>query len=943
MKINKKALVAAVTLSMWAGCYGNALAADSYLFGAESDYSDQTVVEGKAKYTEGAPTEGAVATGASFTVKGGAWSYVYGGYDKKIYGSEVSVSDNTVTITGGRISNTACAGIAFGTGTDTSIEAKAVNNILNINNYTNDSNMAQVYGGYTWSKGASCTVNNNKVNITDSQLKAETVAAAYGRASASDKTITAENNAVAITNSKVTGDVYAVYETANYGSNSLTAKNNTVELNKATVTGTIYGAYKALMGTVAEATGNTLKVTSTDNSVGGIGAIDSAGTRNSFQAINFELPAESDGKTMLTSSAAVDLTGVSSFNVVTTNYTKGNTITLLSSAEGITNLAENALKIDGEAATKKGEYIKVDGMDNAFRDLGYTYDKEGEAVKAIKFGLSDYYLTADSTVSQDVTLDVRLDAKNKSITIGKDKKLNADQGISNAGTINNYGILNLGADSALGSIVKNGVTNITGGTTTVSGNVNQGSIKISEGACYKQTGGTAILGAYFSNYGTVQFSLPGNFGIAPTVNGNGKMEILAGNVSANNFTQGELLVAEGAGFTCNESFKVDQITNNGTLSRGGSSYNNTAGSITGTGTTSLTGTLTVNGNFTQKGLTVGEGGNYTQTAGHFVVNGEVTNSGTVTLQNLGGTATKDFTAAENKVTGTLTNNGTFTLDNTNLTVNAFTGNTVKVENESKLTIVNGDIPSGGGDITGDLKVTSGSTAEIVAPTVVHGDFNVDETSTLKVEGTSLTATENGAKVTIGTLTGDGKGELKLSACNVMQEGLVNIGNAAQIAINVAPVGATVLAGVENLDAAIANINAKGIDALVKNLGEGASFNLQEGAIYGETSYIGSASGKATKISKPNTANQAVSNACSSAAAFGRIEMNDIRKRLGDVRLAEAEDGFWTRYENGKLQGAGNHQHLQQNPGRRRPQGQRQMAHRRSLLLHQRQCQLQRRT
>ncbi len=42
--------------------------------------------------------------------------------------------------------------------------------------------------------------------------------------------------------------------------------------------------------------------------------------------------------------------------------------------------------------------------------------------------------------------------------------------------------------------------------------------------------------------------------------------------------------------------------------------------------------------------------------------------------------------------------------------------------------------------------------------------------------------------------------------------------------------------------------------------------------------------------KENTANAQTASALYAAAAFNRVEINDIRKRIGDVRLTNAPDG-----------------------------------------------------
>ncbi len=79
--------------------------------------------------------------------------------------------------------------------------------------------------------------------------------------------------------------------------------------------------------------------------------------------------------------------------------------------------------------------------------------------------------------------------------------------------------------------------------------------------------------------------------------------------------------------------------------------------------------------------------------------------------------------------------------------------------------------------------------------------------------------------------------------------------------------------------------------------EGATAVFAESEIYGET--IIGADGKATYTK--NTANTSVSEAAAVGVMAWRTEMNDMNKRLGELRDSEGEHGVWVRMVNGEAE------------------------------------------
>ncbi len=83
----------------------------------------------------------------------------------------------------------------------------------------------------------------------------------------------------------------------------------------------------------------------------------------------------------------------------------------------------------------------------------------------------------------------------------------------------------------------------------------------------------------------------------------------------------------------------------------------------------------------------------------------------------------------------------------------------------------------------------------------------------------------------------------------------------------------------------------------------AEVNMEEGMYYGEVT------GKIDngKVNVVHAANSLMTNVLDMASvqsvSLNRVLMNDVRKRLGDIRAAEGTHGVWARYDGGKLSGS----------------------------------------
>ena len=96
-----------------------------------------------------------------------------------------------------------------------------------------------------------------------------------------------------------------------------------------------------------------------------------------------------------------------------------------------------------------------------------------------------------------------------------------------------------------------------------------------------------------------------------------------------------------------------------------------------------------------------------------------------------------------------------------------------------------------------------------------------------------------------------------------------------------------------------------IDALTAKIsGEHGSLGpvvMAEGEVVGEVID----DGNGNRVEKVNQQNADVANMLSHLPTmFARIEMNDLRKRMGDLRSSEGASGVWARYDGGKMSGLG---------------------------------------
>lgn len=211
-------------------------------------------------------------------------------------------------------------------------------------------------------------------------------------------------------------------------------------------------------------------------------------------------------------------------------------------------------------------------------------------------------------------------------------------------------------------------------------------------------------------------------------------------------------------------------------------------------------------------------------------------------------------------------------------------NLAKEENAADLAIAAGSVVNVAGShmlILQDAKSIDGYKGMEEDASVTYGTLNVENGATVFAKGT----------VKLDTLAGDG--QLAMYADKAMDSKIVN---STINAVVVKAPAINALEAAETIDKFYAQQASAdrtiGTEVLTSKI-----IIANEGIING----VGVIENGVVKTEK-NTVNQSLAEAMSSAANYARVEMNDIRKRLGDVRANVNETGLWARYENGKLSG-----------------------------------------
>ena len=221
----------------------------------------------------------------------------------------------------------------------------------------------------------------------------------------------------------------------------------------------------------------------------------------------------------------------------------------------------------------------------------------------------------------------------------------------------------------------------------------------------------------------------------------------------------------------------------------------------------------------------------------------------------GGAIYNDGTTDANDLTP-----GTMTITDSTFTGNSAEGLGGAIYNSGKLTLEGSNVFSGNtaGGVANDI--------HNLGTLTISGDITLDggitgETGTVDMAGANITVTN--ADVVV-------EGDVTATDATVTATGEVNDAISGNASVLAAKLGTTA--------------------------GELAAINMEEGLIAGAVT---------NGVQKVNTVlADTLEQATAAPLAVNRILMNDVRKRMGDLRSDKNESGVWMRWDGGKLSGDG---------------------------------------
>lgn len=203
------------------------------------------------------------------------------------------------------------------------------------------------------------------------------------------------------------------------------------------------------------------------------------------------------------------------------------------------------------------------------------------------------------------------------------------------------------------------------------------------------------------------------------------------------------------------------------------------------------------------------------------------------------------------------------------------------------------------EIVGDINVTNKSVVSFEkGSTLVAGDINFDATSQMNMNSSSI------------ELVGDST--MNVNGVLQSKNGQILFNNATPGIVNISTLSdnSTLEAvATPQLNDQLGGNIAKFSEALVIDKGgKGTQLTMKEGLVAGETTGILNETGKLDQASVSTKTNSLMQSSLELASAaplaLNRIMMNDVRKRLGDIRTTQGTHGIWARYDGGKLTGEG---------------------------------------
>ena len=157
----------------------------------------------------------------------------------------------------------------------------------------------------------------------------------------------------------------------------------------------------------------------------------------------------------------------------------------------------------------------------------------------------------------------------------------------------------------------------------------------------------------------------------------------------------------------------------------------------------------------------------------------------------------------------------------------------------------------------------------------------------------------GQKVDVDTLAKDSAGTIRM---DVGADGKKAVGSFTVATANNAKLTADL---VQNADVVTSDIAKNALDKITTSDKDGkltVTADVKEGLVDPGTVY--GQDGKVLSTKGNSLMRDTLQLAQTSSLSLNRILMNDVRKRMGDLRAAEGKHGAWARYDGGRLSGEG---------------------------------------
>ncbi len=200
-------------------------------------------------------------------------------------------------------------------------------------------------------------------------------------------------------------------------------------------------------------------------------------------------------------------------------------------------------------------------------------------------------------------------------------------------------------------------------------------------------------------------------------------------------------------------------------------------------------------------------------------------------------------------------------------------------------------------LTGDIVgANNGQVGFTSGHTLFEGQATIDETSTLALKEADLELDTGSTLSVTGTMTSDtGRITLHDAAENTVEISQLAEGSTLQVA-----------AAADLNDKLGGDLSTFSRAVSIANGVEGTELFMEEGLVAGETSGVLKADGTVDAGSVRTKTNSVMQSTLETASSLplmmNRILMNDVRKRMGDLRSSKGDFGAWARYDGGRLSG-----------------------------------------